>query len=197
MSHKVVFFTGAGISVDSGIPTFEEQEGIRDKLTRDFCLDNYNDYIENIKSMKRTMDKAQPNAAHYAIAEMDCPVITMNIDGLHEKAGTKNVIAIHGRMPTWKEIENENLRDKYGTPVLYGDNAPLYDEAYNIMLDLDLKQSYVVIVGTSFYTGISEELFQIAEKYATRVWIINGNASVEVQKVCAEIKELLSNGNEV
>lgn len=197
MSHKVVFFTGAGISVDSGIPTFEEQEGIRDKLTRDFCLDNYNDYIENIKSMKRTMDKAQPNAAHYAIAEMDCPVITMNIDGLHEKAGTKNVIAIHGRMPTWKEIENENLRDKYGTPVLYGDNAPLYDEAYNIMLDLDLKQSYVVIVGTSFYTGISEELFQIAEKYATRVWIINGNASVEVPKVCAEIKELLSNGNEV
>lgn len=197
MSHKVVFFTGAGISVDSGIPTFQEQEGIRDKLTRDFCLDNYNDYIENIKSMKRTMDKAQPNAAHYAIAEMDCPVITMNIDGLHEKAGAKNVIAIHGRMPTWKEIENENLRDKYGIPVLYGDNAPLYDEAYNIMFDLDLKQSYVVIVGTSFYTGISEELFQIAEKYATRVWIINGNASVEVPKVCAEIKELLSNGNEV
>lgn len=69
MSHKVVFFTGAGISVDSGIPTFQEQEGIRDKLTRDFCMDNYEEYIENIKSMKRTMNKAQPNAAHYAIAE--------------------------------------------------------------------------------------------------------------------------------
>lgn len=38
MSYKVVFFTGAGISVDSGIPTFQEQEGIRDKLTRPFCL---------------------------------------------------------------------------------------------------------------------------------------------------------------
>lgn len=57
MSHKVVFFTGAGISVDSGIPTFQEQEGIRDKLTRDFCMDNYEEYIENIKSMKRTMNK--------------------------------------------------------------------------------------------------------------------------------------------
>lgn len=197
MSHKVVFFTGAGISVDSGIPTFQEQEGIRDKLTRPFCLYHYDEYIENIKSMKKVMDKAQPNAAHYAIAEMDCPVITMNIDGLHEKAETKNVIAIHGRMPTWEEIENNNLRHKYGIPVLYGDKAPLYDEAYNIMLDLDLKQSYVVIVGTSFYTGISEELFQIAEKYATKVWIINGNASVEVPKVCEEIKELLSNRNEV
>ena len=52
MSHKVVFFTGAGISVDSGIPTFQEQEGIRDKLTRDFCMDNYEEYIENIKSTR-------------------------------------------------------------------------------------------------------------------------------------------------
>ncbi len=190
-SHKLVFFTGAGISVDSGIPTFQEQEGIRDKLTRSFCLDHYDEYIENIKSMKRTMDKAQPNAAHYAIAEMNCPVITMNIDGLHEKAGTKNVIAIHGRMPTWEEIENEDLRYKTGIPVLYGDSAPLYSDAYDIMLDLDLHQSYVVIVGTSFYTGISEELYQTAERYATRVWIINSNASVRVPEVCEEIKRLV------
>ena len=191
MSHKVVFFIGTGISVDSGIPTFQEQEGIRDKLTRDFCTDNYEEYIENIKSMKRTMDKAQPNAAHYAIAEMNCPVITMNIDGLHEKAGTKNVLAIHGRMPTWEEIENEDLRYKTGIPVLYGDAAPLYSDAYDILLDLDLHQSYVVIVGTSFYTGISEELYQLAERYATKVWIINNNASIEVPKVCEEIKRLL------
>lgn len=40
MSHKLIFFTGAGISVDSGIPTFQEQEGIRDKLTRCFCLEH-------------------------------------------------------------------------------------------------------------------------------------------------------------
>lgn len=191
MSHKVVFFTGAGISIDSGIPTFQAQEGIRDKLTRDFCLEHYDEYIENIKSMKKAMDNAQPNAAHYAIAEMNCPVITMNIDGLHEKAGTKNVIAIHGRMPTWEEIEKEDLRNKTGVPVLYGDNAPLYKDAYNIMLDLDLQQSYVVIVGTSFYTGISDELYQIAKRYATKVWVINDNASEKVPAVCEEIRHLL------
>lgn len=191
MSHKLIFFTGAGISVDSGIPTFQEQEGIREKLTRYFCLEHYDEYIKNIKSMKRTIDKAQPNAAHYAIAEMDCPVITMNIDGLHEKAGTKDVIAIHGRMPTWDEINNEDLRYKSGIPVLYGDAAPLYSDAYDILLDLDLHQSYVVIVGTSFYTGISEELYQIAERYTTRVWVINSNASVRVPEVCEEIKRLM------
>lgn len=59
------------------------------------------------------------------------------------------------------------------------------------MLDLDLQQSYVVIVGTSFYTGISEDLYQIAEKYATNVWVINENAITEVPKVCEEIKQLL------
>lgn len=190
MSHKVVFFTGAGISIDSGIPTFQAQEGIRDKLTRDFCSEHYDEYIENIKSMKKAMDNAQPNAAHYAIAEMNCPVITMNIDGLHEKAGTKNVIAIHGRMPTWEEIEKEDLRNKTGVPVLYGDNAPPYKDAYNVMLDLDLQQSYVVIVGTSFYTGISDELYQIAKRYATKVWVINDNASEKVPAVCEEIKHL-------
>lgn len=191
MSHKVIFFTGAGISVDSGIPTFQEQEGVRKKLERNFCLEHYKEYVENIKSMKRCIDKAKPNAAHYAIAEMDCPVITMNIDGLHEKAGTKNVIAIHGRMPTWKEIENEDLRYKTGIPVLYGDNAPLYQRAYDLMLDLDFRQSYVVIVGTSFYTGISSDLCQIAERYATRTWIINNNATEKVPAVCNEIKQLL------
>ena len=59
MSHKLIFFTGAGISVDSGIPTFQEQEGIREKLTRYFCLEHYGEYIENIKSMKRIMDKSE------------------------------------------------------------------------------------------------------------------------------------------
>lgn len=57
MSHKVVFFTGAGISVDSGIPTFQEQEGIRDKLTRDFCMDNYEEYIENEKNNEQGTTK--------------------------------------------------------------------------------------------------------------------------------------------
>lgn len=114
-----------------------------------------------------------------------------------DKAGTEDVIAIHGRMPTWDEINNEDLKYKTGIPVLYGDNATLYQKAYDLMLDLDLQQSYVMIVGTSFYTGISEDLYQIAEKYATKVWVINENASVKVPKVCVEIKELLSNGNEV
>lgn len=193
MKQKVIFFTGAGISAESGIPTFQSQDGIREKLERDFCKNHYQEYIENIKMMKETIDKAEPNAAHYAIAAMDCPVITMNIDGLHEKAGSKNVIAVHGRMPTWEEIEKDDLRYRTGIPVLYGDAAPLYEEAYNFMYSLEYKKSYAVIVGTSFYTGISTDLYNIAKSLAKKVWVINDNASIVVPQVCEEVKELLKN----
>ena len=191
MQHKLIFFTGAGISAESGIPTFQSQEGLREKLERRFCLEHYEDYIENIKSMKEVIDRAEPNVAHYAIAEMNVPIVTMNIDGLHEKSGAKNVLAIHGRMPTWEEIENEDLRYKQGCPVLYGDPAPLYSDAYNLFEDLDYGNSYVVIVGTSFYTGISEDLYTIAKQRAKKVWTINENASIVVPQVCEELKGLL------
>lgn len=90
--QKVIFFTGAGISVDSGIPTFQEQEGIRDRLTRDFANTHPEEYRDTIKQMLDSCEKAEPNVAHMAIAESGFPVITMNVDRLHTKAGSKNVI---------------------------------------------------------------------------------------------------------
>ena len=67
---KVIFFTGAGISVDSGIPTFQEQPGIRDKLTRDFANEYPEEYRNTIRQMLDSCENASPNAAHIAIAEV-------------------------------------------------------------------------------------------------------------------------------
>ena len=78
--QKVIFFTGAGISVDSGIPTFQDQPSIRDKLTRDFANENPEEYRSTIRQMLDNCEYAQPNAAHIAIAEGGFPVITMNVD---------------------------------------------------------------------------------------------------------------------
>ena len=104
---KVIFFTGAGISVDSGIPTFQEQPGIRDKLTRDFANEYPEEYRNTIRQMLDSCENASPNAAHIAIAEGGFPVITMNVDQLHTKAGSKNVIEVHGVLPTREELEEE------------------------------------------------------------------------------------------
>lgn len=120
--QRLIVFTGAGISVESGIPTFQEQPGIRDKLTRDFANEHPEEYRDTIRSMVNCCENANPNAAHLAIAELiDCPVITMNVDGLHTKAGSSNVIEIHGTLPTREMLEEYDFPLTYDGIVLYGD----------------------------------------------------------------------------
>lgn len=154
--QRVVFFTGAGISVDSGIPTFQDQPGIRDRLTRDFANEHPEEYRDTIRQMLNSCENADPNAAHIAIAESGFPVITMNVDRLHTKAGSKKVIEVHGVLPSREELKEELFPLTYDGIVLYGDLAPKYDDAIRLVKSLEYENSYFVIVGTSFYTGISE-----------------------------------------
>lgn len=184
----LIFFTGAGVSVESGIPTFSEQPGLRDKLSRQFAMECTDAYRETIRAMKAVVDKAEPNAAHKAIAEMNVPVITMNIDGLHKKAGTAEVYEIHGTLPTEKEIVAANFGVLLNKPVLYGDPAPMYATAKQLVHRLKYSNSYFVIVGVSFYTMISEELLKIAKRRKARIVIINENATVNVPKFCEQYK---------
>lgn len=186
--EKLIFFTGAGISAESGIPTFQTQPGIRDKLTRDFANDFPETYRKTIRDMVDICENAEPNSAHIAIAELGCPVITMNVDGLHTRAGSKNVIEVHGVLPTREELEDEYFPSKYRGIVLYGDMAPKYADAERLVRHLDYDDSVFVIVGTSFYTGISERLRYIANDRRARVITINDNAATKVPELCKELK---------
>ena len=185
---KVIFFTGAGISVDSGIPTFQEQPGIRDKLSRDFANEYPEEYREAICEMVDCCENAEPNAAHIAIAEGGFPVITMNVDKLHTKAGNQNVIEIHGVLPTREELDEELFPITYDGIVLYGDIAPKYEEAIKLVKSLEYGKSYFIIVGTSFYTGISETLLKIAKQRKAVIEVINSNASERVPVICKNLQ---------
>lgn len=182
--QNVIFFTGAGISVDSGIPTFQEQPGIRERLARDFANEYPEEYRNTIRQMLDSCENASPNAAHIAIAEGGFPVITMNVDQLHTKAGSKNVIEVHGVLPTREELEEELFPLTYDGIVLYGDLAPKYDDAIKLVKQLEYDNSYFIIVGTSFYTGISEQLYRIAKQRRAKIEIINENASQRVPVIC-------------
>lgn len=184
---NVIFFTGAGISVDSGIPTFQEQPGIRDRLTRDFANEHPEEYRNTIRQMLDSCENAIPNAAHIAIAECGFPVITMNVDRLHTKAGSKNVIEVHGVLPTREELEDDLFPLTYEGIVLYGDLAPKYDDAIRMVKQLEYDNSYFVIVGTSFYTGISEQLCKIAKQRHAKIEIINEDASRRVPIICKNL----------
>ena len=105
-SEKIVFVTGAGISQESGIPTFRGKEGLWRKYdpmklaTIDAFYDDPKLVWEWYEDRRRNMLAAEPNPGHKAIAELEeyakVVVLTQNIDGFHQKAGSTNVLELHG-----------------------------------------------------------------------------------------------------
>lgn len=110
-SRNMVFFGGAGVSTESGIPDFRSAEGLYNQnsgksyppeqiLSATFFRTNTLDFFDFYRS-KMLYPQAKPNAAHYKLAEWEregrlSAVITQNIDGLHQAAGSKNVFELHG-----------------------------------------------------------------------------------------------------
>ncbi len=105
-SQFAVAFTGAGISVESGIPPFRGEGGLWEKLDPkvldlDYFYENPKASWELFKSLYESLQKAKPNPAHIALAELEKSniiklVITQNIDNLHFYAGNKKVVEFHG-----------------------------------------------------------------------------------------------------
>ena len=188
--QNIIFFTGAGISAESGIPTFQELPGIRTKLTRSFAESNPEEFRQIVRDMKEVCDRAQPNAAHYAIAELGCPVITMNVDGLHIRAGSKQVMDVHGALPTAEQLEAPDFVSSYRGIVLYDDIAPKYDDAMKLVKSLEYGKSHFVIVGTSFYTSISLKLLKLAKQKKASVIVIDDNAATRVPVICNNLKHI-------
>lgn len=199
MDHKelrkrVLFFTGAGISAASGIPTFAEQAGIREKLTRGFASTHPEEYTQVIRDLKHCCDQAGPNAAHISIAKYGFPVITMNIDRLHTRAGSHDVLEVHGVLPTDMELNDPHFAYRYRGIVLYDDMAPRYATAYDMVCELTPYDSYFVIVGTSFYTSISCQLRSAAQMRGSKVLVINHDAEKLVPQVCQSLDSWLHTG---
>lgn len=106
-ARRVVAFTGAGISVESGIPTFRGPEGLWRKYRAE-DLATIGAFERNPKlvwewydSRRQNMARARPNPGHHALAEFErrapeFTLITQNIDGLHDRAGSRNIVKLHG-----------------------------------------------------------------------------------------------------
>lgn len=108
-SNNIVFFGGAGVSTESGIPDFRSQDGLYHMkykyppetiISHSFFRNNPDEFYRFYKDKMLCLD-AQPNAAHLKLAELEQAgklkaVITQNIDGLHQKAGSKEVLELHG-----------------------------------------------------------------------------------------------------
>ena len=108
-SNYIVFFGGAGVSTESGIPDFRSQDGLYNQkykyppeeiVSHTFLVHKTEEFYEFYKDKMLAPD-AKPNAAHYKLAELEKAgklkaVITQNIDGLHQAAGSEEVLELHG-----------------------------------------------------------------------------------------------------
>lgn len=170
---KIVIFTGAGVSADSGISTFRDADGlwdnyrIEDVCTPEALARNRNLVIEFYNIRRKELLSKQPNAGHYAIAELekhfDVEVITQNIDDLHERAGSSRITHLHGELRKLRSSRDEMLTFPIGgweqkpdtkAPdgtlarpfvVFFGEGVPMFDRAARIAATADI----FIIVGTS------------------------------------------------
>ncbi|MCR5265877.1 MAG: hypothetical protein K6E29_04710 [Cyanobacteria bacterium RUI128] len=179
MFVRIVAFTGAGISKSAGIPTFEEVEGLKEKLSVEYKVNHPQEFQNAINKLKAGVKDKEPTIAHKALADLQIPIITMNIDCLHQKAGSRRVYQIHGNYIT------DNI-------VLYGQNILFREESINLIIQTakqakqyDEKAVFLVI-GTSMQTVFANLLVKIAEEEGMKVHYINENADEEVPKFLKE-----------
>ena len=136
-SSKIVALTGAGISVDSGIPDFRSEGGLwkrydpHEYATIESFERNPEKFWTMGKELAETILEAKPNDAHKALSRLEdsgrlCCVITQNIDNLHQAAGSKNVIELHGNYlrAHCTECKAEYVGDQVHREVAGGDVPP-------------------------------------------------------------------------
>lgn len=129
-AKSIVFFGGAGVSTESGIPDFRSQDGIYNQkykyppeeiVSHDFFMKKTKDFYDFYKDKMNCL-AAEPNITHYKLAELEeagklLSVITQNIDGLHQKAGSRNVIELHG---TVRKNTCMKCGKHYGAEYVFG-----------------------------------------------------------------------------
>jgi NAD-dependent deacetylase len=197
--NEFIFLTGAGISQESGIPTFRGPEGLWRKYDP-MTLASISGFYENPKLIwefykyrQELICNCNPNQAHRAITEFqkikNSYILTQNIDGLHKKAGSKNIIELHGNILRMECIEcefQETIEKKIDRPlppvckicenilrpsvILFGEplNSNTWKQAERLSRGCDV----MFIVGTSLNVGPVNQLPLYAKK--------NGAILVEV-----------------
>jgi len=223
---KIVVLTGAGVSAESGISTFRDADGlweghdVMEVASPQGWEQDRKKVLEFYNLRRRQLKEVQPNAAHKALRELEekyeVHIITQNVDDLHERAGSSNVIHLHGQLKKvrstfdeklvldWEDDLNEgdlceHLSQLRPDIVWFGEEVPMMERAIEITAQAEI----LIIIGTSLqvypaaglmdYTRRGIPVYFIDPKPAVsgrdRLIVYAEKASVGVRKV---VDELLS-----
>ena len=202
---KCVVLTGAGISAESGLQTFRDSGGlwkgyrVEDVCTPEAFARSPQTVIDFYNARRRAAAAAEPNAAHFALADLerayDVQIITQNVDDLHERAGSGKVLHLHGELNKLRSTVDENEilpwqgdqtlsdRDSRDRPlrphiVWFGEAVPLIEEAVRLVEAADI----VIVVGTSLKVYPAASLLHYA-RFGVPVYLIDPKPNADVTGV--------------
>ncbi len=193
--QKIVVLSGAGMSAESGIKTFRDADGLWEghdvmevaspegwARNKELVLDFYNQRRAQLKEVK-------PNPGHFTIAKLeehyDVMVITQNVDDLHERAGSNNIIHLHGELRSIRSVKNPTIKQYHEGDIKLGDFAPdggqwrpdivWFGEAVPELersIPHVMEADIIIIIGTSLQVYPAAGLIQYAYK-AKQVYYID------------------------
>ncbi len=221
---KIVVLTGAGISAESGISTFRDAGGlwegydVYEVASPQGWAKNKEVVLKFYNERRRQLENVEPNAAHFALAKLedkyDVTIITQNVDNLHERAGSKKIIHLHGELTKarstippynvydigYKDLNLGDVCEKGGQlrphVVWFGESVPLMTEAARIAGDAEI----FIIVGTSLVVypaaGLIEYVPYNAPKYLIdpakpHVYGVHKNLEFIVEKATVGTQKLV------
>lgn len=213
---KLVVLTGAGISAESGISTFRDSGGlweghdVNEVATPEGFAANPALVLDFYNQRRRQLLEVQPNEAHRLLAHLEkrfqVVIITQNVDDLHERAGSHNVIHLHGELLKSRGVDNPQVTypctgdikvgDKSPTGaqlrphiVWFGEEVPMLDQAIEEVYTADV----VMIIGTSLQVYPAAGLMNY-RKEGTPVFYIDPNPSLHSRGDLTVIAQKASTG---
>lgn len=196
MKKKLVVLSGAGMSAESGINTFRDSDGlweqyrIEDVCSVDAWINNPSLVLDFYNQRRAQLENVKPNKGHELIAQLEedfeVIVVTQNVDNLHERAGSSNVIHLHGELTKVRSTKDPSLIYNIGTKPIYigdycekgsqlrphivwfGEEVPLIMDATSIVKRADL----LIIIGTSLNVYPAAGLSQYRSS-ACKTWYID------------------------
>lgn len=192
--HHLVFFTGSGISQESGIPTFRKKDGtwsqhnIEEVASLAGFEQNPQKVLDFYNKRRQQLDEVAPNLAHKLIASLEdrykVSVITQNIDDLHERAGSSKVLHLHGELRKCRSSKNPQLLYPYKQDlkpgdlceegsqlrphvVWFGEEVTMLEEAISVSQTADL----FIIIGTTMMVQPAASLLLTVPVDAQTVYI--------------------------
>jgi NAD-dependent deacetylase len=204
-SKKITAFTGAGISVDSGIPDFRSEGGLWERYdpheyaTIESFLQNPKKFWTMGRELAETILRAKPNAAHKGLARLEADgrligVITLNIDNLHQVAGNKRVVELHGNYLRAYCIEchAEYIGDAIHQSVAKGKIPPICEKCSGVLkseailfgeplpeaamteaTEMCRNTDLMLVIGTSLSVYPAAFLPQLAKNSGAKVILVN------------------------